>query len=166
MTKSYIAFGSNKGDKISHISKAIELISENEKTEVKQISSLYETLPYGDVPQDNFLNGVLLLTTDYNLNELFVFLKSVEKKVGRTPSERWGPREIDLDILTFGNVVQSEGEVIVPHIGITKRDFVIQPLLELDEEIVLPGFESKLKKLDLSEIEKNIINKLSHKITY
>jgi len=166
MNKSYIAFGSNKGDKVSYIKRAIKFISENKFTQINKISSIYETLPFGDVQQDNFLNGVLLLTTNYNLNELFVFLKSVEKKVGRTPSKRWGPREIDLDILTFGDFIQPEGEVIVPHKGITKRDFVIQPLLELDKEIILPGFENKLKKLDFSEIEKNIINKLSHKITY
>ena len=94
------------------------------------------------------------------------FLKDVEKKVGRTPSERWGPREIDLDILIFGDLVKPEGEVIIPHKGILSRDFVIKPLLELELNICLPGSLVKLNEVKLSELEKNVLNKLSTKITY
>lgn len=166
MTKVYIGFGSNKSDKISFIRNAVNLISADKKIDLQEISSLYETKPFGDIPQDNFVNGVLLLTTDYNLKELFVFLKSVEKKVGRTPSERWGPREIDLDILIFGDLIQSDDEVTVPHAGIVNRDFVIKPLLELDGTIKIPGYETRLCEMNLSEVEKNILNKLSQKITY
>ena len=166
MTKVFIGFGSNKGEKTSFIQNAVEELNKNPKNEIVKISSLYETKPFGDVPQDNYLNGALLLNTDYNLEELFVFLKNVEKLVGRTPSERWGPREIDLDILLFGEIISSEGEVIVPHKGIRERDFVIKPLLELDPELILPDNKSKLKDINISEIEENVLNKLSYKITY
>ncbi len=160
MSKAYIAFGSNKGDKIGFIQKAFETINEDHCCKIIAVSSIYETKPFGKKKQNNFYNGVFILETKYDLIKLFLFLKSVENIVGRTPSERWGPREIDLDILFFDNVIYEDEKLKIPHKGILERDFVLIPLIELNENLVHPEFKIKLSEVDFSKIEKNILGKV------
>jgi dihydroneopterin aldolase/2-amino-4-hydroxy-6-hydroxymethyldihydropteridine diphosphokinase len=93
---------------------------------------------------------VITVKTDYWLKELFYLLRKTEKKLGRTKSEKWGPREIDLDLLFYDKIIYSDFELRVPHPGILERDFVLVPLCEID-----PDFE---------KIDKNIITKTDYKI--
>src|ERR1035437_9680494 len=95
---SYIALGSNKGDRFNNLTRALTEIRIDKNNSNENISSIYETLPYGYKDQSNFYNAVIKIKTSYQLIELLNHLKSIENKIGREKSVRWGPREIDLDI--------------------------------------------------------------------
>jgi 2-amino-4-hydroxy-6-hydroxymethyldihydropteridine diphosphokinase len=157
----FIGIGSNAGNKIENIKSAIDLISRFEDCKVEKVSSIYETLPFGDIKQDNFLNAVIKITTSLNPQELFVELKRIEKKLGRIAREKWGPREIDLDILFFNDLIFSDEIITLPHKGIIYRDFVLVPLIEIEPELVHPVFNKKIVDFVLELKTKNIINKLS-----
>ena len=124
------------------------------------ISSVYETEPYGVKDQDDFLNVVVKINTEYSPVDLFSLLKSIEKDLGREKTIKWGPREIDLDILLFDNLVFSENDLTIPHKGIQERDFVMVPLTEIEPEIVHPVLKDKIKNIIL-KADKNIIGKIS-----
>ncbi len=102
--------------------------------------------------------------TDLWLKKLFYLLKEIEKKLGRTLSEKWGPREIDLDLLFFDKTIYADFELIVPHPGIMERDFVIVPFSEIALGFIFPGREIKISEIDLNTIEKNIITKTEYKL--
>lgn len=159
---------------INNIDLAVELIDQNPDCEVESASSIYETVPYGEVPQSEFFNAVIKVKTNLELKELFHFLKSVEVKVGRNRREKWGPREIDLDILFFNNIIYSDEEISVPHKDLLNRDFVIVPLLEIEPDLVHPANNKKLNEFSIFEetsensssqpIKQNIIRKIPHRV--
>ena len=157
----FIGVGSNVGNKIQNIKSAIELINKLSETNVEKVSSIYETLPFGDVKQDNFFNTVIKISTTLNPKELFVELKSIEQKLGRIKREKWGPREIDLDILLFNDLIISDEIITLPHKGIIYRDFVMIPLIEIEPELIHPVFNKKIFEFVTELKTKNIINKLS-----
>ena len=159
---------------INNIDLAVELIDQNPDCEVESASSIYETIPYGEVPQDEFFNAVIRVQTNLELKELFNLLKSIETKVGRNKREKWGPREIDLDILFFNNIIYSDEEISVPHKDLLNRDFVIIPLLEIEPDLVHPAINKKLNEFSIFErtsekyssqsIKQNIIRKIPHRV--
>ena len=157
----FIGIGSNEGNKTANIKSAIDLISKVEDCKVEKVSSVYETLPFGDIKQNNFLNAVIKITTTLNPQELFIELKQIEKKLGRIVREKWGPREIDLDILFFNDLIFSDEIITLPHKGIIYRDFVLVPLIEIEPELIHPVFNKKVVDFVLDLKTKNIINKLS-----
>ncbi len=156
----YIGLGSNVGDKIFNITTAVKEIILNENCSLEKISSIYETKPYGVKEQENFINSVLKIKTKYDLVELFYFMKSIEKKLGRSKTKKWGPREIDLDILFFNTEIYSDEMINVPHKDIENRDFVLVPLCEIDKDLVHPVLKKKICDMLSDKIEKNIIKKL------
>jgi len=160
----YIGLGTNKGDRIVNLRKAIELISKIENIEIKKASSIYETLPFGNTEQANFLNAVIKLCTSVNYSELFFQLKGIEKKLGRIQSEKWGPREIDLDILLFNNLIFSDEIITLPHKGLIYRDFVLVPLNEIEPGLVHPVFNKKISDFIPELKTKNIIRKIAESI--
>ncbi len=125
---------------------------------------MYETKPYGNTEQDNFLNAVIGIKTDYWLKELFRLLKLVEDQLGRKKREKWGPREIDLDLLFYDKTIYSDHELRIPHEGIMNRDFVIVPFIEIAPVFIIPEKEIKASEIDLEKIEKNIIAKTEYKL--
>lgn len=153
----FLGLGSNKGDKLAHLAEAVARMNNDEMTHVEAVSSVYETEPFGVKEQDNFLNAVIKITTRRNLKELFRWVKVIEKEIGRTESIKWGPREIDIDILFFDDQIISDDELTVPHPGIMERDFVFVPLLEIAPEFVHPESEMTLRDIDNSEMEKLIL---------
>lgn len=134
--KAYISFGSNYGDRINNIIKALDLLAQH--GQIVKISTVYESLPWGVTNQPNFLNGVLQLETKLNPIELLKVLKEIEKAVGRKERYRWGPREIDLDILLYENYIIMLSFLKIPHPYIEERDFVVIPLLEIADNLVHP----------------------------
>ena len=88
----YIALGSNKGNSIQYLRDAIEKVECDLLTEIEKISPVFETLPFGNKSQANFLNTVIKIKTSYGMHDLFKLLKQIEKELGRTKSEKWGPR--------------------------------------------------------------------------
>jgi 2-amino-4-hydroxy-6-hydroxymethyldihydropteridine diphosphokinase len=157
----FIGIGSNEGNKAANIKSAIELIRSCGNCKVEKVSSLYETLPFGDVKQNNFLNAAIKISTSLNLQKLFIELKIIEQKLGRIVREKWGTREIDLDILFFNDLIFSDEIITLPHKGIIYRDFVLVPLIEIEPELVHPVFNKKIIDFVLELKTKNIINKLS-----
>lgn len=101
------------------------------------MSSVYDTEPVGP-PQANFLNAVVRANTTLPARAIFERLKEIEGEMGRTPAERWGPREIDLDLLLFGAEVIDERDLVIPHPELSNRAFVLVPLVELDPDIHIP----------------------------
>ncbi len=143
---------------------AVEKIAENEKCSVEKASSIYETTPYGIKDQENFFNAAIKIKTDYDLIELFYFLKSIEMDIGRVVSKKWGPREIDLDILLFNDDVHQDEVVTIPHTDIEKRDFVLVPLCEVEKKLVHPLLKKRICDIDLAKIGNHIINKLEESL--
>ena len=160
----YIALGSNKGNRQENLKKAVELIESDENCRVISKSFVYETKPFGYLEQNNFLNAVVSVETDFELKEFFHFLKETEKKLGRTKNEKWGPREIDLDLLFYDELIYSDAELKVPHTGITERDFVIVPFCDISPDFIHPEKKLKISQIDLNKLEKNIISKSEHKL--
>ncbi len=155
----FLGLGSNKGNKIEFIRSAIEILKADPKIKIESASSLYESEPYGLKEQDTFFNAVIKIKSSYDLHELHAKIKSVEKEIGRQNGTKWGPREIDIDLLFFGKTIFSDEKLTVPHKEILLRDFVIIPLSEISENFVHPQTEKKLSEVDLSKIEKLIFKK-------
>lgn len=107
---------------------------------VVRASSIYETDPVGP-PQPDFLNAVVEIETKLSPVELLRALKEIESEVGRRPEKQWGPREVDLDILLYGEETVRTDELEIPHPELRRRAFVLVPLLELDPEVALPSGE-------------------------
>ena len=160
----YIGLGSNKGDKLKYLKKAVLKINEVENDRIVKTSSVYETRPFGIKEQENFFNAVIKLSTGKNFLELFDNLKSIEKEIGRKDSVRWGPREIDLDLLIFNDLIYSDEKVTIPHKGLADRDFVLTPLCEIEGQLVHPALNKKICDICVGVSEKFIIRKLSAKI--
>lgn len=121
-------------------------------------------MPYGRSDQPDFLNAVMIIDTGKDAAELFLFLKNVEAGTGRTASERWGEREIDIDILFFGNQIIENNYLTVPHKGIPERDFVLVPLNEIDPLFIHPQLKKTANEMLEKVTVKNIIRIFPEKI--
>lgn len=154
--KAYLGLGSNKGERENFLSRAIQLIDEHNSCKVLEISSIYESKPYGKEDQKNFLNCVALVNTNFTADELFDFIKSVESKVGRTASEKWGPREIDIDVLFYNDLVIETDKICIPHKDMLNRDFVLAPMCEIEPKFIHP-VTNKLLSDHLKSISENYI---------
>lgn len=144
----FLGLGSNVGDRLSFILRALE---ELERVgEVVKVSTVYESEPWGVLDQEPFLNCVLELRTHLDPFTLLERLKRIEKEVGRKPRFRWGPREIDVDILLYEGEVVESPTLRIPHPFIKERDFVLIPLLEIDPTLRDPktGVPYREKKLE------------------
>ena len=160
----YIGFGSNLDDRLAYIKNAVLQIKKNENCKFIKISAIYETKPLGEANQPDFLNAVAKIETELSVKELFNFLKEVEKKVGRKDSYKWGPREIDLDLLFFNDIVYSDENLTIPHPGISQRDFVLKPLAEIEPTLFHPVLKQKISDIYILESEENIIRIVKEKI--
>lgn len=137
----YLGLGSNVGDqdaKQTRLKAAVLALRELRGTAVTQTSSLYESEPWGYSEQAPFLNAVVEIRTCLSPQELLESVKAVEQKLGRTPTFRWGPREIDIDVLLYGDVSMNEPYLALPHKHIAQREFVLRPLLEINPGATLP----------------------------
>ena len=136
----YIGVGANLGDREATIRSALERLGAQEEIEVVRVSSLRETDPVGYTNQPKFLNGAAALETDLPPHELLERMLAVERELGRVrDGPRFGPRTIDLDLLLYGDAVLEDPGLQVPHPRMTERAFVLEPLAELDPELVIPG---------------------------
>lgn len=140
MTIAYIGLGSNLGDRLDNLRRAVAALNQA-GVMVRKVSSVYETDPVGP-PQPDFLNAVCEIETELSPRELLARLKAIESEMGREPGERWGPRNIDLDLLLYGDEVIDEPDLNVPHPEMINRRFVIAPLLEIAPDLILPSGES------------------------
>lgn len=125
---------------------------------------MYETKPFAGLKQGNYLNAVIKVSTRFKPDELFGFLKNIEKELGRTRTEKWGSREIDLDILFYNEIVYSDKKITIPHKGVIKRDFVLIPLKEIDPELIHPELNQKICDITIPDSAKCVIRKLTEKL--
>ena len=135
MTLAYLALGSNLGDRDRHLAEARRLLAEHGARLLRE-SRVRETEPFGVTDQPRFLNQVLEVEWAGSPRQLLETAKSVERQVGRRPGPRWGPREIDVDILLFDDLTVREEGLTIPHPGLLDREFVRAPLRELRPDIL------------------------------
>ena len=135
----YLSIGANLGDKEANLKRAIELLNENPKTKVTKQSDFIVTEPFGGVEQDDFLNGALEIKTLLSPQELLALIGKIEtEELKRVREIHWGPRTIDLDIIFYDDMVIREENLIVPHIGMAEREFVLKPLEQIAPAKVHP----------------------------
>jgi len=130
----YLGLGSNLGNRESNIQIAIQQLKD-QGILVEKISSIIETDPVGGPPQGKFLNLVLRGKTALPAHQLLTSVKSIEKKLGRTPTVQNGPRTIDIDILLYGSDKINNHDLIIPHPRMRERSFVMQPLKEIAPQL-------------------------------
>lgn len=155
MNKAYIALGSNIEPRLRYLSEAEEKLAESESVQIKCVSSVYETIPVGYEKQGDFLNKVIEVETTLKPLQLLKLCQRVERELGRERDVRWGPRTIDLDILLYNLENMNTDELILPHPRMHERAFVMQPLVEVNPDIEIPGFGDNalhlLRKLSTEE---------------
>ncbi|CCH42162.1 Folic acid synthesis protein [Wickerhamomyces ciferrii] len=158
----YIAFGSNTGNQVQNIISAIDALNSLESTQVLETSSLYESEPMYYLDQPKFVNGALKLQTKYSPQDLLTHLKRIEYDLlGRVKIIENGPRSIDLDILLYDDLVLNEPDLIIPHMRMIERTFVLQPLCELISPIDIhpvtaEPYLNHLKQLYKSSIDHSL----------
>jgi 2-amino-4-hydroxy-6-hydroxymethyldihydropteridine diphosphokinase len=142
MSRAFVGLGSNLGDRQHLIAEAVDALRETPGLNVLEVSTVRETEPVDFLDQPPFLNAVVALETDFEALELLDHLLEIERNLGRTREDgpRFGPRTIDLDLLLYGNERISAPGLEVPHPRLHERRFALEPLAELDPELVVPGW--------------------------
>lgn len=134
----YIALGSNLHHPRTQLMRAIDAIAALPNVTLLQTSPFYETKPMGYAAQDNFMNAVVRVMTSLTPFALLDALQTIERAQGRLRDIKNGPRTIDCDILLFGEQVLNTPTLTLPHPGLTTRDFVLRPLLDISPDYRLP----------------------------
>lgn len=155
--KVYIALGSNMGDTNKYLNDAIALIEANSKCRVGKVSDFIETKPVSHVEQDDFLNGCMEVDTMYTPHELLEFVHKIEDGAKRERKIFWGPRTLDLDIILYDDLVMSDNKLIIPHLRMHERQFVLEPLKQIAPYVVHPLKNKRVFELfeDLDKKESN-----------
>ena len=152
MTRAFIGIGSNVGDRETFCRRAVDALGAAPGIRVEAVSSINATAPIGGPPQRSFLNLVARLDTDLDPRGLLEACQEIENRLGREPSDiRWGPRVVDLDILTFGDEKVSEPDLEIQHPRMKTRRFVLVPLLEIDPDAADPWGARYADALDEAE---------------
>jgi 2-amino-4-hydroxy-6-hydroxymethyldihydropteridine diphosphokinase len=137
----YLALGSNLGERLATLQDAIDRLNDRPGIEVLRSSRVYETEPVGP-PQPPYLNAVIEVRTDLAPRALLEACLSVEAELGRVRAERWGPRTLDVDVLTYDDRTVDEPDLKIPHPRMHERAFVLVPLRELEPDPMLAGGRS------------------------
>jgi dihydroneopterin aldolase/2-amino-4-hydroxy-6-hydroxymethyldihydropteridine diphosphokinase len=150
--KVYLAVGSNMGDMETYIRRGIDAMSSLKDCRVKRVSELIVTKPYGVTEQENFLNGCLEIETLLLPLELLALLHEIEAAADRKRELRWGPRTLDLDIIFYDDEVIGLPELMVPHVDMANRSFVLKPLAEIAPYMIHPIYRKTVAQM-LSELK-------------
>ncbi|MFH1151037.1 MAG: 2-amino-4-hydroxy-6-hydroxymethyldihydropteridine diphosphokinase [Actinomycetota bacterium] len=138
MTRAYLGLGSNEGDRMENLRQGVMALKEADGVVVVGVSSVYESEPVGMCDQPDFLNAVVAVETTLDPRELLDLAFEVERRQGRQRLLRWGPRTLDVDLLVVGDVVSDDPALTLPHPRLEERRFVLEPLIEVEPELVLP----------------------------
>lgn len=140
-----IGLGSNVGDRLGHLRRAVDGLRPVLRN--LEVSSVYETAPVGVLTQPPFLNAVVRGEASIGPQRFFFFAKSLECAAGRRPGPTLGPRQLDLDIIAFGDLVVGTARLHIPHHAFAERGFVLAPLAEVAADLTLPGAEATVRTL-------------------
>jgi len=146
----YIGLGSNIGERRDYLASAVRMIRERISPETLHESSVVETKAVDFTEQPDFLNQVILIETGFSPDELLEILKDIEIALGRVKRFEKGPREIDLDILLYDNIIMNTGILIIPHPEIRNREFIMDHLIELNPELRDPVTGEKFSALKIN----------------
>lgn len=145
----YIGLGSNLEDPEKQVLRAVQTLRQLPEIELLNRSSLYRSPPMGMAEQPDFVNAVAKISTDLYPMELLAILQEIEQQHQRVrTAQRWGPRTLDLDILLYGDLQMHTKELQIPHPGISEREFVLIPLQEMEEDLMIPGKGSLRELID------------------
>ena len=148
MSRVFLGIGSNLGDRLATISRAIQGLSRLPRIRVVQMTTIFETQPIGGPPQPGFLNTAVEIETDLPPLELLDRLQDLERALGRQPSEiRWAPRAIDLDILLYDQRILNDDRLTIPHVQLHRRRFALEPLAQLAPEVMHPVLRKTIREL-------------------
>jgi len=137
---------------------AVTKISQTHGVVLKQQASFYLTKAWGNTEQNDFVNTVIEIETVMQPKKLLNILQKIEKNMGRSKTEKWGPRLIDIDILLFGNIVVNQPHLTIPHPFITERSFVIAPLYELNHKLTIPNEGDLSQFINQKTFKKEIVD--------
>lgn len=139
MAQIYLSLGTNLGDREENLRAAVGCLASGGVVQITAVSSIFETEPVGYTAQPLFLNIAAAGETSFAPHALLYAVKNVERKLGRTPTFRWGPRLIDIDILFYNGERIETAELTLPHPRLSERGFVIIPLAEIAPDLLLPA---------------------------
>ncbi|MCX5479669.1 2-amino-4-hydroxy-6-hydroxymethyldihydropteridine diphosphokinase [Kaistia geumhonensis] len=139
MVDAYLGLGSNLGDRETMLRSAVAALSESAGVTVTAISPVYETPPWGPVPQGPYLNACVAIATSLSPRALLDLCLAIERRHGRERSVRWGPRTLDIDILDYGGMQINEPGLALPHPRLAERAFVLVPLADIAPDLVIEG---------------------------
>lgn len=143
----YVALGSNMGDKNKYLHDAIEGLKALKDTEVLRVSDFIITEPYGGIEQDSFLNGVAEIRTLMTPRELLDEMHKLEAAADRKRTIHWGPRTLDLDIIFYDKWIYEDDALIIPHVDMENRDFVLKPMVQLNPNFRHPILQKTMRQL-------------------
>lgn len=139
MSVAFLSLGSNLGDRMEYLRKAIEDLHALDGLHVTRLSSVYETEPVGVEGQPPYLNLVAVVSTRLDPHALLAACQAVENAHGRVRTVRWGERTLDIDLLLYDDIELETAELTIPHPRMHERAFVLVPLLEVAPGIAISG---------------------------
>jgi 2-amino-4-hydroxy-6-hydroxymethyldihydropteridine diphosphokinase len=156
MTSAVLGLGGNIGDPRSRMAAAIGALAAKPAIEVRAVSALYETPPWGKTDQPSFLNAAILIETELAAHALLQTILQAEQQLGRQRGERWGPRTVDIDILLFGAEAIDEPGLHIPHPRLHERAFALAPLADVMPQARFGGRSATewLARLDVTGIKR------------
>ncbi|MCK4404209.1 MAG: 2-amino-4-hydroxy-6-hydroxymethyldihydropteridine diphosphokinase [candidate division Zixibacteria bacterium] len=164
MATVHVSLGSNLGDRFQHLRTAIEKIEESDKILIKEVSSVYESEPVGYENQRWFLNLVFEVQTSFDPLLLLEYLLAIEDQMGRKREEKWGARNIDLDLLLYDNLIVNSDRLTIPHPQMHQRRFVLIPLAQIAPQLLHPLLKKTVRQLLESCEDKSMVKLYSEKI--
>lgn len=160
MVKAFLSLGSNMGDRLEYLSKAIDKIAQIQDCNILNKSRVYETEPWGYENQEAFLNLCISIETSLSPYELLESLQTIELELDRVRKIHWGPRTIDIDILLFDDIICEDDKLTIPHPRMSERAFVLIPLYDIEKNLIIDRIklEDLINKIDtrgIKEYKKN-----------
>lgn len=138
MARAFLSLGSNLGDRAATLDTGLRALEASGDVQILRRSSLYETAPVGKTDQPEFYNLVVEIETSLSPDALLHRCQEIERALGRIRTERWGPRTVDVDVLLYDRISVTTERLVVPHPEMLCRRFVLEPLLEIAPDAVLP----------------------------